>query len=211
MPEANTATQRTGIFTNLVQNKRTADGVTGILKPGSMETREWFREKAQEVRTVRVESIIRKNPLYNRTQIRPGFMYLFQYDPKMKEELPYYDRFPLVFPFKAEEGGFLAMNLHYIPHLYRAKLMDSLYDLTSNSKYNETTRLRASYELLNSAARYKYFKPCVKRYLNSHVQSKFLLIPADEWDIALFLPLERFAKKSKTQVHRDSRVFINGI
>lgn len=209
MPIANT--NQVGVFTNLIQNKRTQDNLTGILRPGSVDTREWFREKAQEVRNVRVESIIRKNPTFNRTQIRPGFMYLFQYDPKMKEELPYYDRFPLVFPFHAEGDGFLGMNLHYIPHIYRAKLMDNLYGLLNNSKYDETTKIRASYELLNSAARYKYFKPCVKKYLNSHVQSKFLLIPANEWDIALFLPLERFAKKSKTQVHRDSRVYINGI
>lgn len=204
-------TQQTGIFTNLIQNKRISDNVSGIIKPGSVEARDWFREKAQEVRTVRVENIIRKNPTFNRTQIRPGFMYLFQYDPKTKEDLPYYDRFPLIFPFEAQEGGFLGMNLHYIPHLYRARLMDSLYGLLNNSRYDETTKIRASYAFLNSASRYKYFKPCVKRYLYSHVQSKFLLIPANEWDIALFLPLERFAKKTKTQVHRDSRVYINGI
>jgi len=64
---------------------------------------------------------------------------------------------------------------------------------------------------LNSAARYKYFKPCVKRYLHSHVQSKFLQIPANEWDIALFLPLERFAKKSKNFVYKESRETINGL
>jgi hypothetical protein len=209
MAEANT--QQTGIFTNLIQNKRISDSVSGVFRPGSLDAREWFREKAQEVRTVRVESIIRKNPTYNRTQIKPGFMYLYQYDPKMKNELPYYDRFPLVFPFKSEEGGFLGMNLHYLPHVYRAKLMDNLYSLTNNTRYDETTKIRASYELLNSAARYKYFKPCVKRYLYSHVQSKFLLIPADEWDVALFLPLERFTKKTKNQVFRDSRAYINGI
>jgi hypothetical protein len=192
MPIANNA--QAGIFTNLLQNKRTSDGVTGMLNPGSTEVRDWYREKAREVRTVRVENIIRKNPSFNRTQIRPGFLYLFNYNPKMKDELPYYDRFPLVFPFHAEEDGFLGMNLHYIPHLYRAKLMDNLYGLLNNNKYDETTK-----------------KPCVKKYLNSHVQSKFLLIPANEWDIALFLPLERFAKKTMTQVHRDSRVYINGI
>lgn len=209
MVDANTTQQ--GIFTNLIANKRRESSTSGILRPGSVESREWFREKAQEVRNVRVETIIRKNPNFNRSQIRPGFLYLFQYDPKMKEDLPYYDRFPLVFPFESQDGGFLGMNLHYIPPLYRARLMDSLYSLLNNSKYDETTKIRASYALLNSAARYKYFKPCVKRYLFSHVQSRFLLIPANEWDIAMFLPLERFAKKTKTQVYRDSRVAINGL
>jgi hypothetical protein len=200
-----------GIFTNVLQNGRTSSSTSGILRPGTADARDWFRDKAREVRSVQVESIIRKNAQYNRSSIRPGFMYLFNYDPKMKDELPYYDRYPLVFPFEKTTDGFLGMNLHYIPHLYRARLMDQLYDLTNNTKYDETTKIRASYAMLNSAARYKYFKPCVKRYLNSHVRSKFLEIPSNEWDIALFLPLERFAKSSKNSVYKDSRIIINGI
>lgn len=200
-----------GIFTNILQNGRTSTSTTGILRPGTVDARDWFRDKAREIRSVQVESIIRKNPEYNKSTIRPGFMYLFNYDPKYKEELPYYDRFPLVFPFEKTEDGFLGMNLHYIPHLYRARLMDQLYDLTNNTRFDATTKLRASYSMLNSAARYKYFKPCVKRYLISHVRSKFLEIPSNEWDIALFLPLERFTKATKNNVYKDSRMIINGI
>ena len=200
-----------GIFTNVLKDGRTSSTSTGILRPGTADARDWYRDKAREVRSVQIDSIIRKNPTYNRTTIRPGFMYLFNYDPKMKDELPYYDRFPLVFPFQTTPDGFLGMNMHYIPHVYRARLMDNLYDLTNNEKYDETTKLRASYSMLNSAARYKYFKPCVKRYLYSHVRSRFLLIPSNEWDVALFLPLERFAKSTKNKVYRDSRIFINGV
>lgn len=200
-----------GIFTNILQQGRTDRNTTGFIKPGTNEARDWYRSKAQEIRSVKVESIVRNNPAYNRNLIRPGFMYLFNYDPKMKDELPYYDRYPLVFPFKATEDGFLGMNLHYIPHIYRARLMDQLYNLVNNNKFNETTKIRASYSFLNSASRYKYFKPCVKQYLYSHVRSKFLLVPANEWDLALFLPLERFVKKNKFTVYRDSREIINGI
>lgn len=200
-----------GIFTNVLQNGRTSKTTTGFIKPGSEEARDWYREKAREVRSVQVDSIIRKNTDYNRSTIRPGFMYLFNYDPKLKEELPYYDRYPLVFPFEATPDGFLGMNLHYIPHLFRARLMDQLYDLTNNQKFDETTKLRASYSMLNSASRYKYFKPCIKRYLYSHVRSKFLLVPSNEWDVALFLPLERFTKSTKNSVYKDSRIIINGV
>ena len=138
-------------------------------------------------------------------------MYLFGYEPKLKNELPYYDRFPLIFPFKSDEDGFLAMNLHYIQPVFRAKLMDNLYPLVTNLKFDETTRIRASYNLLNSAAKYKYFQPCVKKYLYDHLKTKFLLIPANEWDIALFLPLQRFQKQSVNQVYKDSRAIINGL
>lgn len=199
------------IFTDILEQGRTSASSSGLLKPGTTDVRDWFRDKAREIRSVKVESLIRKNPLYNKTTVKPGFMYLFQYDPKHKETLPYYDRFPLIFPFEDQGDSFLAMNLHYLPHIYRARLMDNLYNLINNDKYNETTKLRTSYKMLNAAARYKYFKPCVKRYLHSHVQSKFLQIPANEWDIALFLPLERFAKKTKNFVYKESRETINGL
>lgn len=194
------------VFTDILEQGRLSYN-----RPGGLDSRDWFREKARSIRSVNVNSIIRSNPRLNRNNIKPGFMYLFGYDPKMKETLPYYDRFPLVFPFKDDGDSFLGMNLHYLPHTYRARLMDNLYDLTNNDRFNETTRLRISYEFLNSAARYKYFKPCVKRYLYGHVQTRFLLIPSNEWDIALFLPLERFAKQQRNVVYKDSREIIRGL
>lgn len=194
------------IFTDILEQGRNSYN-----KPGGLDSRDWFREKAREVRNANPSSLIKDNRQLNRAIIRPGFLYLFNYDPKMKEQLPYYDRFPLVFPFQDDGDSFLGMNLHYIPHIYRARLMDYLYDLTNNDRFNETTKIRASYQLLSSSSRYKYFRPCVKRYLYSHVRSRFLLVPANEWDIALFLPLERFAKSNKNQVYKDSREIINGL
>jgi hypothetical protein len=47
-------------------------------------------------------------------------------------------------------------------------------------------------------------KPCIKRYLFSHVQSRFLEITADEWDIAVMLPVESFAKAKKNKVWSES-------
>jgi hypothetical protein len=194
------------IFTKILDDTR-----KGIKKPGNFDSRDWYRDKASEVKSISPGKIITDHIEYNRTNIKPGFMYLFGYDPKTKNDLPYYDRFPLIFPFKADHDGFLAMNLHYLPHVFRARLMDNLYPLVNNLKFDETTRIKASYNLLNSAARYKYFVPCVKKYLYSHVKTKFLLIPANEWDIALFLPLERFQKQTKNQAYKDSRMIINGL
>lgn len=137
-----------------------------------------------------------------------GKMYFFVYDPKMKKELPYYDRFPLIFPFKELSDGFMGINLHYLPPRLRAKLMDALYGLVNNKKYDETTRLNLSYRILNGAARYRFFKPTVKRYLLEKVRSRFIEVNAEQWDMALFLPVEQFSKASKSKVWSDSR---NGI
>lgn len=170
----------------------------------------WLREQLQNFNNasnpqtlLRNSSNQKENRLVSKLMI--GRMYLFYYDPKTKEELPYYDRFPLIFPFNRVDDGFYGINMHYLPHVLRARLMDNLYNLANNTKNDDTTRLRLSYEILNASSRYKYFKPCVKHYLNSHVRSRFLWIPADQWKTALFLPLERFAKASKNKVWQDSR------
>ena len=112
---------------------------------------------------------------------------------------------PLIFPYKKVKGGFYGLNMHYIPLPLRAKLMDALYDTANNTQYDETTRLKLSYKILDKAAKFKEFRPCVKRYLNSQVQSKFMYVFPSEWDIALFLPTERFVGASKTSVWADSR------
>jgi hypothetical protein len=101
------------------------------------------------------------------------------------------------------EDGFLGINMHYLPLFVRAKLMDALYDLSSNKRYDDTTKLRISYSILKSAVKFKAFNPCIKRYLSTHVKSYFLNIPSSEWEIALFLPLARF-NVSESKVHRDS-------
>ena len=139
------------------------------------------------------------------TTIVPGAMYMYHYDPKFKEELPFYDTFPVVFPFRVEGDRFWALNLHYLDYRYRAILMDALYDITNNKKYDETTRLQMTYKLLLSSSKFKYFKPCVKQYLFSNVKSKLIYIYPSEWDIAAFMPVEKFQKQTKTQVWADSK------
>ena len=49
--------------------------------------------------------------------------------------------------------------------------------------------------------------PCVKRYLGDHVVSETVRIDADEWEIAIFLAVERFQKESARTVWNDSRRF----
>lgn len=134
-----------------------------------------------------------------------GSMFSFFYDPKLKKVLPYYDMFPLVFVIGPKPGGFLGINLHYLPPVLRAKLMDQLYATANNKRYDSTTKLRISYELLSKASRFRYFAPCVKHYLFDHVQSKYLKIEPKFWDVALMLPTEKFRKADADVVWNQSR------
>jgi hypothetical protein len=172
--------------------------------------REWYRDTAKSYRTVNERALLKsgeKDRFTNTPMV--GSMYMYYYDPKHKSTLPYYDRFPLVFPFKKMKGGFLGINMHYLPLPYRAKLMDALYDISNNHTYDDSTRLKLNYKVLNSASRFKYFKPCIKHYLTDHLDSRMLLVHPTEWDIALFLPTQRFVGATKAQVWKESMSSIN--
>lgn len=176
--------------------------------PLEVDSRKWIRQKAQQVQKSVADPmrlIRRAEPRTLRTLIITGHMYLFYYDPKYEQQLPFYDRFPLVFPFKRISGGFLGINLHYLPYVLRARLMDALYATLTDQNMDEMTRLKINYRILQSSAKFKWFEPCVKHYLYSHVKSRFLHVMPTEWEKALFLPLERFQKATKLQVFADSK------
>lgn len=171
----------------------------------------WFKNQASKIRGLDPQKVLIGAKENARARVLTGQMYLFSYEPKFKDKLPYYDRFPLVFPFKKLNDGFLGINLHYLPMQLRAKLMDGLYDLVNNDNYDETTRLRVSYNILSRLSTLRYFKPCVKHYLNNQMNSRFIYIPPDEWQIAIFLPIHRFKNANPSVVHKDSRDQIIGL
>lgn len=191
-------------FTDLVQK-------TPHSQEAVKSATQWLQEQAQLVRSVRLPEKILNQPSDRLTnKIEVGRMYLFLYDPKTKDDLPYYDRIPLIFPFQKADGGFYGINLHYLPPMLRAKLMDALHTLANNTTYDDSTKLKISYKILSNAAKFKYFKPCVKHYLNNHVRSRFLWVPANNWNSVLFLPIDRFVKARREKVWRDSQRMVNG-
>ena len=168
---------------------------------------DWFREKVKQatssarMQAVTPNQLIRRQP---EDSIALGKMFFYKYDPKWAKKLPYWDMYPLVFPFEKAPGVFYGLNLHYIPPRDRAILMDSLNKYATNDRYDRTTRLNLSYQLLK---RFGRAVPCVKRYIGDHVVSETVRIDADEWEIAIFLPVERFQKESARTVWKDSRRF----
>lgn len=184
-----------------------AEGIDQTIR--QRDARTWFRTRALAITSVNRQKLMQDPDADNLANIIDensiGSMYSFFYNPKHKKTLPYYDLFPLIFVIGLKPDGFLGINLHYLPPVLRAKLMDQLYAITNNKKFDSTTKLKVSYELLNKAARFRYFAPCVKHYLFDHVQSKFLNIEPSFWDVALMLPTEKFVKTDKDTVWNKSR------
>lgn len=132
-----------------------------------------------------------------------GHMYLFRYDAKGKDTLPFWDAAPLVFPIEYYKDGFLGVNLHYLPPSLRSALLKNLMKQHLKGK-GANQYLRLSYESLSSAAKLRAFQPCLKRYLYSHVRSKFQRIPQAEWQNAVLLPTANWQGASSSSVYKDS-------
>ncbi len=185
------------------------------VKKNLIDTKNWFREKINQVLypTNRIVGL-RERPttfyndnldrrIYRGSDIRPGSLYCWFYDPKYKRTLPYYDAFPVAFIMNMKENGFLGINMHYLPLRSRSILLTRLFD-NMLRKTTYSTYMDLQYTTLNEASRYREFKPCLKRYLLNKIRGQMIEIPPDEWIRTIFLPLESFQKRSSSFVWRDS-------
>lgn len=133
-----------------------------------------------------------------------GQMYFYVYDAKLKDELPYWDKFPLVIPVKFYKDGWLGLNLHYLPPAARGVLLDTLMGY---AKSVDTPRafMKLSYPMLKAAVKSTLFQPCVHRYLTGHVETDLVKVDSAYWVKAARLPVQQFQKKSAQQVWKDVR------
>lgn len=134
-----------------------------------------------------------------------GDIFAFHYDPKLKNELPYYDRFPLTIILNTYSDGWLGLNLHYLPPDIRTTFLNKLVDLANVDPTDNRARIQISYELLKSSQYYGAYVPCIKRYLVGHVRSQMMRIFPHEWQLVIHMPFEAFSKASKQQVWNESR------
>ena len=184
---------------NRIKESLAKEGLT----PRTNQARAWLRMKIKDLKPTRAALLKDRDRLKERSVI--GKMYFYFYDPKTKEKMKYYDRFPLVIPIERYNDGFLGLNLHYIHPKYRMTMLDKLSATANNSAYDEKTKLRISYQYLTAASKVFEATPCIKRYLFSQIESRFLEISADEWDIAALLPMESFVGASTSKVYADSQ------
>ena len=166
-------------------------------------SKKWFQANVKKWGQVNRTSLLKDEALEPSSRNIAGNMYMYFYDPKWKDQLPYYDRFPLTIMVEPAPGGFYGLNLHYLKPTIRAAFLDELMK-TAPQKITDKSRIRARYKLLASSKKYKEFKPCFKHYLTEHIKSKLVRVPMSEWEVAIFLPTEQFVKKGKAAIWADS-------
>lgn len=178
------------------------------LRPRSQQARSWFEMRLKNISNINRNRIL-KDPMFTISK-RPamGAMMMYFYEAKNAETLPYWDRFPLTLMVSPTDNGFYGLNLHYISPPLRALLLSRLYSVASNKRYDETTKLSLSYDILKGSQRYRQYAPCFKRYLYEQVRSPYSIVHASEWELAIFLPSESFLGATKQQVWKESSSII---
>jgi hypothetical protein len=116
--------------------------------------------------------------------------------------MPYYDTFPLVLPLEPMKGGFIGLNFHYLPYGARFAFLQQLQTLASNNKFDQSTKIQATYDSIKSN---KYVKASIKRYLYSQVRSQFLRVDVNEMALAAYLPVAQFQGATIGSVFAKSR------
>ena len=180
------------------------------VKAKGKQAMSWFKDIVKKTRAAAFPAATGRSDIMSDrntgVQAMPtiGRLYLFQYDAKWKDILPYWDVWPLIFPFDFAANGFYGINLHYLPPNARIDLMLRLIKAQGGSgNLTEKYKLKLSYNIITS---YPPARPCIKRYLFSHVQGRgFYGIKGEEWSYAASLPLQKFKGASETTVWGDSK------
>lgn len=180
------------------------------LKNTSRQSRAWFDQQVAIIKRQQFTpmKVFGSKSTTQYSNIMPGNLYMFFYSAKHKETLPYWDTFPMVFPFAKTDDGFIGLNMHYLPYQLRVVLLDRLMQFSNNKNMDKTTKIRYSWNLISGVSKFKAAQPCVKRYLNTHVKSTFKKVESSDWATAMLLPVESFRGAAKIQVWEDSKRII---
>lgn len=199
----NTRPPRT--YTEILKSIQGAAESEAVFRRRTIESLDWYREKiykhfGQKAQSTR-EAFIESLP-YKFDRIYPGWLYTFQYQPKHKNTslLPYYDQFPLILMLHETEKGFLGINFHYLAPRHRALFMGKLYNYEMVDPVTGGTRININYEILKRTKSLSFYKPCIKHYLYPQMRTFFVAVKPYEWDIALFLPTDKFIGKGREAV-----------
>jgi hypothetical protein len=171
---------------------------------------DWFRKAIKRMEGHEKSNLIedRRGIFRNRKKvgvIRTGEMYMFRYIPKGRNTLKYYDEYPLVIVTSKGDDYFRGLNLHYLPHKYRAIFFTNLQSYISNHNYDGNTRLRVTKRMINTMSKFRFGKVCYRTYSLNQIRSKMVKIHSREWFASLFLPTESFVPPIKSTIWKESR------
>jgi len=172
---------------------------------------EWLAKNLARIRTsMNQKTFLEEQNKKMRRVLMPGKMFFFGYSPMTKEELMFWDEFPIVLCLHMVDGGFLGLNFHYLPPVKRSAFINNLLKNVGNQNWSEydqqmrpknpDSRIRVGYPILKNKSELRLFKYCIKRYYLKQIVTNIAFIPPTEWKTVPFFPLDRFRGATKANV-----------
>lgn len=160
---------------------------------------EWFMKEVENINSSDARRTILNLQSRRSRYLTAGRMYLFAYDAKHKDKLPYWDSFPLIFPISKGDGHFIGLNLHYLTIPMRLKAINELMRFANNQSMSANVRLVMQWNMVKALSMSKGLgiEDCIKMYLNNHVRSPFIEIPPTSWQKVATLALDKWNYRSQ--------------
>ncbi len=124
-----------------------------------------------------------------RIPVEIGKMYMFCYNPLYKNNLPYWDKYPLIIVCEIGKNTIKGLNLHYIEPKIRIEIVKGIAESTNGATLTKSTKITNIVKYLQKIKNYQYM---VKQYSGDGVKSNVLNIPGEQWGLACALPLAKF-------------------
>lgn len=155
---------------------------------------EWINKKAMDLTAGHVQKTLLNSERGSKAIV--GNLYFFKYDPKLKQTLTKYDKYPMAFPVKMYKDGFLGVNLHYLPIGERKQFVKRVNEYKETSDEDRTKINAELIAMLEHTKRiYKMMPKAVHRYLLPHARSKFIRILPEEYEKAVQLRIDEWVIK----------------
>lgn len=193
----------TGTDLEVLQNleKAWAKANNGSTKRNTAASMDFFRKYVgRSYNKLGTGAMFRDRKTWRGSNFSLGKMYFFEYDALHKDKLPIWDRYPIVIFFdtyksKAGDQIVLGLNFHYLAPALRMAAFRGLLRFKTEARYRKNTKLDFSWSVIKVLAQSKYYEKAIHAYRLDHFKSTLVEIPAQSWEMALFLPLQRWVVK----------------
>jgi hypothetical protein len=92
---------------------------SGSMNAAKKTAEKWFEDSVKSRKLTEAE--------YTRARFEPGKIYVFEYTP-ITENLPWFDKNPVVLAIEQVDGNDLGINLNLLPVEFKEQLLDDLYN-----------------------------------------------------------------------------------
>jgi hypothetical protein len=189
---------KTGKTGQMARKAIGAELTQSSLRPKSVSTRKKVKKSAAWFKTKVGESV---KGMKTKSVLKPGRVYTYGYDAKMKKTLPYWDRFPLIVVLDVYSDGFLGLNFHYVSPIEREKFLRKILKFASQKgdpeKFTDKAYFNISWDAVQNIPG---AKKMIHKYLYGHVRTSLLEAPPNEWENIIYLPYQKFVGASAKSV-----------